>query len=72
MQTRSHHCVQETTIKNNGTCFSHQRGEFICGAYKTAVTKEEDCNEDISMACASVVRILHATQLCGRRNIENC
>jgi len=59
IQTRSHNCIQETTTTtdNDGACLGHQREQIKSGACITAVTKEEDCSENISMACASVVRI---------------
>ena len=56
LQTCSHHFVRETsTTDSDSTCVSHQKGEVISGACKTDINREKDCDENNSMACASVV-----------------
>ncbi|XP_065906679.1 uncharacterized protein [Dysidea avara] len=54
-KTCSHHFVRETsTTDSDSTCVSHQKGEVISGACKTDINREKDCDENNSMACASV------------------
>ena len=53
----SHHFVRDcsTTGSDKTACFSHQKGEHMSGACETAITSEENCGENIPMACTSVV-----------------
>ena len=44
-----------TTDSDSIACFSHQKGEHVSGTHKTAIISEEDCSENIPMACTSVV-----------------
>ena len=44
-----------TTDSDSTACFSHQKGEHVSGACKITITSEEDCSENIPMACTSVV-----------------
>jgi len=58
LQTRSHHFVSDcsTTDSDSTVCFSHRK-ESMCLSVtcKTAIISEEDCGDNIPMACTSVV-----------------
>ena len=66
LQTHSHHFVRDcsTTDSDSTACFSHQKGEHVSGTFETAIIIEEDCSENIPMACASVVSECRCVFLC--------
>jgi len=58
-----------TTDSDSIACFSHQKGEHVSGTHKTAIISEEDCSENIPMACISIVskrvfKCVHASVVC--------